>query len=249
MYSKIKQDKKDSILSFIYAIEFSRIRKIEKYYVRRFAKSVVVAEKDKIWIGDDGISVKTNGVDIDDNVMHLDKNKKNIVFAGNLRTLQNQDSIKYFYYDVWLDFLTKNQDAIFYIVGVNPPKWIADLHGKNNVIVTGPVDDINSYLDIASVVVAPIRYAGGIQNKVLMSMARNRPVITSTLVAKAIPQARNEHNICIADSKETFIYYLDLLLNNYDLAKTIAHNGYELMCDEYAWDKVLDGYEVIDRNQ
>ena len=43
------------------------------------------------------------------------------------------------------------------------------------VIVTGTVADVRPYLQHAAVVVAPLRIARGIQNKVLEAMAMARP--------------------------------------------------------------------------
>ena len=47
------------------------------------------------------------------------------------------------------------------------------------VIVTGEVADVRGWLAAASCVVAPLKIARGIQNKVLEAMAMARPVVAS----------------------------------------------------------------------
>jgi glycosyltransferase involved in cell wall biosynthesis len=52
--------------------------------------------------------------------------------------------------------------------------------------VTGTVPDVRPYVQHASVVVAPLRVARGIQNKVLEAMALARPVIVSSVVSASV---------------------------------------------------------------
>jgi glycosyltransferase involved in cell wall biosynthesis len=47
------------------------------------------------------------------------------------------------------------------------------------VTVTGYVDDVRPYVQHAAAVVAPLRMARGVQNKVLEAMAMARPVVAS----------------------------------------------------------------------
>ena len=68
-------------------------------------------------------------------------------------------------------------DVKFYIVGTNPTQEIKDLGIDDNIIVTGFVEDVRKYLAMATVSVAPLRIARGIQNKVLEAMAMGVPVV------------------------------------------------------------------------
>jgi len=71
------------------------------------------------------------------------------------------------------------------IVGRDPRRrLIAAVRGQPNVELTGYVDDMRAQLERASVVVAALRYATGIQNKILEAMAMAVPVVT-TPVAEA----------------------------------------------------------------
>src|SRR3546814_19401687 len=70
-------------------------------------------------------------------------------------------------------------DTHFAIVARNPAYEVKRLGQGGKVIVTGAVADIRSWLAAADVVVAPLRIARGVQNKVLEAMALACPVVAS----------------------------------------------------------------------
>ena len=61
------------------------------------------------------------------------------------------------------------------------------------VQVTGAVDDVRTWLGAADVVVAPLRIARGIQNKVLEAMAMAKPVVASSAAAEGISAEHGQH--------------------------------------------------------
>src|SRR3546814_2225828 len=67
-----------------------------------------------------------------------------------------------------------------------------------NVIVTGAVADIRSWLAAADVVVAPLRIARGVQNKVLEAMALACPVVASPAAFEGI-EAKPGRDLIVAD--------------------------------------------------
>ncbi|MCK7493573.1 MAG: GNAT family N-acetyltransferase [Comamonadaceae bacterium] len=63
-------------------------------------------------------------------------------------------------------------------------------------VVTGTVPDVRPYLQHAAVVVAPLRLARGIQNKVLEAMAMARPVVASRGLRARRSTAEPRREIC-----------------------------------------------------
>ncbi len=57
------------------------------------------------------------------------------------------------------------------------------------VLVTGRVPDVRPYLAYAGAVVAPLRLARGVQNKVLEAMSMARPVVATENAVQGIPGA------------------------------------------------------------
>jgi len=70
------------------------------------------------------------------------------------------------------------------------------------VQVTGAVDDVRTWLSGADIVVAPLRIARGIQNKVLEAMAMAKPVVASTAAAEGIDAVDGEHLMVAQDAGE-----------------------------------------------
>ncbi|OYW84799.1 MAG: glycosyl transferase family 1, partial [Sphingobium sp. 32-64-5] len=61
------------------------------------------------------------------------------------------------------------------------------------VVVTGGVPDVRGWLAAADCVVAPLRIARGVQNKVLEAMAMGRPVVASPQATEGIDAVPGEH--------------------------------------------------------
>jgi glycosyltransferase involved in cell wall biosynthesis len=101
------------------------------------------------------------------------------VFTGTMNYWPNEDAVIWFSREV-MPLLRGRRDAPeFYIVGGNPTRHVLKLAAEPGVHVTGRVPDTRPYMAHASVVVAPLRVARGIQNKVLEAMAMGRPVVAS----------------------------------------------------------------------
>ena len=92
--------------------------------------------------------------------------------------------------------------AQFHIVGANPGPDVLRLARQDGVHVTGRVPDVRPYVAYASVSVAPLRMARGIQNKVLEAMALGRPVVASSQAFEGV-QAVAGRDLLVADDAET----------------------------------------------
>jgi sugar transferase (PEP-CTERM/EpsH1 system associated) len=109
-----------------------------------------------------------------------------IVFTGQMDYRPNVEAVMAFAQESLPAIRAVHGDARFAIVGRNPSAPVRTLCGTSGVIVTGAVDDVRPWLAAADVVVAPLRIARGIQNKVLEAMAMARPVIASAPAAEGI---------------------------------------------------------------
>ena len=106
-----------------------------------------------------------------------------IVFTGAMDYWPNVDAVSWFARDVLPQIKEREAAARFYIVGMNPDVAVRALASDPAVVVTGRVDDVRPFLQHARVVVAPLRVARGIQNKVLEAMAMAKPVVVTPPMA------------------------------------------------------------------
>ncbi|WP_259780738.1 TIGR03087 family PEP-CTERM/XrtA system glycosyltransferase [Aestuariispira ectoiniformans] len=91
----------------------------------------------------------------------------------------------------------------FCIVGSSPTPAVQALGKRDGIHVTGRVPDVRPYIAQATAIVAPIRIARGIQNKVLEGMAMARPVITTSPAFEGI-EAETGEELIVADTAEDF---------------------------------------------
>ena len=130
-----------------------------------------------------------------------------IVFTGAMDYWANVDAVVWFAEQV-LPFVKRKNNSgsrlYFYIVGSKPAKQVLQLaQNDSDVIVTGRVEDVRPYIAHAQVIVAPLRIARGIQNKVLEAMAMAKPIVATSAAMEGIP-APADLPCAIADRPEDF---------------------------------------------
>jgi sugar transferase (PEP-CTERM/EpsH1 system associated) len=109
-----------------------------------------------------------------------------VVFTGSMDYWPNVDAVAWFAREV-LPLLREHDGSVrFYVVGMNPDVAVRALAERPGVAVTGRVPDVRPYLQHAAAVVAPLRVARGIQNKVLEAMAMGKPVVTTPACASGL---------------------------------------------------------------
>jgi len=166
-----------------------------------------------------------------------------IVFTGAMDYLPNIDAVTWFRDKVFPGVLERWPDARFYIVGRNPAANVLAL-ADSNTLVTGTVDDVRPYLQYAATVVAPLRIARGIQNKILEAMAMGRPVIASADCAAAIDAAPGQE-LLTAISPEDYIRAISQLLEIPETATAIGSAARQRVVERYSWEahmKAIDPY-------
>ena len=113
-----------------------------------------------------------------------------IVFTGAMDYWPNVDAVLWFAREVLPQIRMRDEAARFYVVGMNPDSAVRALARDPSAVVTGRVGDVRPYLKHARVVVAPLRVARGIQNKVLEAMAMAKPVVVTIPTAAALSAQR-----------------------------------------------------------
>ena len=137
------------------------------------------------------VNVMSNGVDADffapdvALVSPFPSGQLALVFTGAMDYWPNVDAVIWFAVNVLPKLKKRWPNIHFYVVGRNPTKKVIDLSSVD-ITVTGTVADVRPFLQYATMAVAPLRVARGIQNKILEAMAMGRAVITTPQCADAI---------------------------------------------------------------
>ena len=162
-----------------------------------------------------------------------DANRIRIVFTGAMDYWPNIDAVTWFARDVLPSLQNARPDICFYIVGRNPAPAVLALAG-NGVVVTGTVPDVRPYLQYATLVVAPLRIARGIQNKILEAMAMGRPVVASEACALAM-NVRIGIDLIAADTDADFVREISSLITDDDRIGKVSASGRERVLEKYSW--------------
>lgn len=126
-----------------------------------------------------------------------------VVFTGAMDYRPNVDAVCWFAAEVLPLLRQQLGDARFVIVGSRPSSEVQALASDPAVQVTGRVEDVRPYMAHAAVIVAPLRIARGIQNKVLEGMAMGRTVVCSPQGLEGI-EAEPERDLLVATEPQAF---------------------------------------------
>jgi glycosyltransferase involved in cell wall biosynthesis len=107
--------------------------------------------------------------------------------------------------------------------------------------VTGRVPDVRPYVAHATVSVAPLRLARGIQNKVLEAMALGRPVVASPQAFEGV-RAVAGRDLLVGDNAAAFARLVGEVLDG--THPLLGANARRAVERGYAWSGVL---EKLDR--
>ncbi|RVT87739.1 TIGR03087 family PEP-CTERM/XrtA system glycosyltransferase [Inhella crocodyli] len=156
-----------------------------------------------------------------------------VVFTGAMDYWPNVDAVTWFVQDM-LPRLKANWPQLrFYIVGRSPTPAVKALAGPD-VEVTGTVPDVRPYLQHAAVVVAPLRLARGIQNKVLEAMAMARPVVAASHCVQAIDGCQ-AGEVTAADTVDEYLQAVEAWLAHPAAAEAVGQAARCRVLDGFAW--------------
>jgi len=164
-----------------------------------------------------------------------------LVFTGAMDYWPNIDAVTWFVREVLPPLRQRFPNVRFHIVGRSPSDAVKAL-ASDVVNVTGTVPDIRPYLQHAAVVVAPLRVARGIQNKVLEAMAMGRPVVASDSCAQAI-DAQAGTELLSATTPTDYVCHITRLLSEPTFAQSVGSAGRRRVLRSYSWAAHLSGID------
>jgi sugar transferase (PEP-CTERM/EpsH1 system associated) len=200
--------------------------------------------RDATGLGRDRVVAIENGVALDyfDPAATVDPVDRGqgplLVFTGQMDYRPNVEAVESFARDVLPRVQAVHPAARFAIVGRNPAPQVEALSHLPGVVVTGGVPDVRGWLAAADVVVAPLRIARGIQNKVLEAMAMARPVVASPQAAEGIDAVHGDHLLVAADPAREAQAALDLLADP-ARAQAMGRAARARMERRYRWSATL----------
>jgi glycosyltransferase involved in cell wall biosynthesis len=154
----------------------------------------------------------------------------------------NVDGAEWFFREV-LPLLAKDlPQAKFYVVGAKPSRSLSAMAGSN-FVVTGQVEDVRPYLQHAAVIVAPLKIARGVQNKVLEAMAMAKPVVATSEATRALAVTSGIH-LWIEDTPQKFANAVIAAIGGQDRFH-VARSARNYVERHHDWERNLDELDAL----
>jgi len=161
-----------------------------------------------------------------------------LAFTGDMSYWPNEDAVLWFARAVLPTLRAGRPDLRFVVVGRAPGRRLRRAAPRLGMALTGTVPDVRPFLAHAALVVAPLRIARGVPNKVLEAMAMAKAVV-ATPAAVAGLRLRPGHDVLVAHTAAAFAEAIAGLLDPRRAAALGAQARARVVAD-YAWESSFD---------
>lgn len=177
------------------------------------------------------------GIDIEkvDTAPTIKLPSKTIIFTGVMNYGPNHDAMMYFVNNIWDKIYEQDKDVNLYIVGKNPEKELIELcNSKKNIVVTGMVDNVFSYIKSSYIYISPLRFGTGKKNKVLEAIACKTPLIASKVSLEGFKNI--DDYVLEANESDEWIEQVLSLIANQEYYNSIKEKMNDAINNEYSWE-------------
>lgn len=255
LYWERRSKVKRGLLTTIFEnIEQARVLKYESV-LHQYDLSLVCSAEDLAYLEEKhkaaNLRLLPNGVDMETFAPrgHDYEHSNTILFTGNMDYAPNVDAVLHFTENILPRIRANKPDVKFIIAGQRPVEKVRAL-ANEYVEVTGFVKDLAVTYNSASVVVAPLRFGAGTQNKVLEAMAMGVPVVCSHIGFGGLGIKSGEGAI-MQREPEAFAASVVELLSSEEMRKKVGEEGMRVIRERFDWDivaKQLEDYFVDAKN-
>jgi glycosyltransferase involved in cell wall biosynthesis len=233
-------------LRWLYATEAGRLARAEANALAAVDRVLVASQRDATGLQQldprAPITVITNPVDLTRFTAGSDRRSETVVMTGKMSFHANAVAARWLCEEIWPAVRAQHPGARLAIAGAQPRSLRKE--AAEDIDVIGYVDDLSGVIRSAAVAVAPLRYAVGVQNKVLEAMACATPVV-ATPAAVGDLDLRNGRDVLVAGDASEFAARIGFLLDNPDMAREIGNAGRRYVEAHHAPRVLADRLEAV----
>jgi sugar transferase (PEP-CTERM/EpsH1 system associated) len=241
----------------LFRLEGRRLRDCERRLAGRASAVTVVSQPEAELFGrlcpEANVHCVGNGVDVDYysptsassvEPRHQTDGPPECVFVGALDYRANIDGVVWFCDHVWPDVRRRWPEASLTLVGRQPAAAVRALARRAGVSIAADVPDVRPYLARASLVIAPLRIARGIQNKVLEAAAMAKTVVASPQALTGLDLVPGEH-VWQAATPSEWVAMISRLLDRPEHRHAAGTVAREFVVRHYSWEARLSPLERL----
>lgn len=248
-WQRRKAIKKNPLKKGAESWEAGRVFRYEQTVLQRFDRTLCCSAEDLKYLqekhGADNLSLLPNGVDLSTFYPkdHDYGHNQTLLFTGNMDYAPNVDAVVYFSNDILPLIRERHPEVKFIIAGQRPVAAVKVLaENLADVTVTGFVEDLTVLYNAASVVVAPLRFGAGTQNKVLEAMAMGIPVVCSHIGFGGLGIENGDGAIMRPDA-QGFATAVSELLDSEAARRALGRKAAQVIEARFGWDAIADMLE------
>jgi sugar transferase (PEP-CTERM/EpsH1 system associated) len=235
------------LFKWLYRREALMLMETERFAANVFGKTLLVSEFEADTFrkiapeSKNKVGSLTNGVDLSYfGPMEFDnpfsEGECPLVMTGHMGYRPNYEGALWFAKEVFPLVQQSLRGVRAYFVGSSPPQMLRAAAGPS-IVVTGAVPDVRPYLRFADAVIAPLRMARGVQNKVLEAMAMTKPVVATWEATRALGVNSGTH-LWIANDPQHFANAVLSALKGSDRDK-VSQAGRDYVIQNHNWKPIL----------
>lgn len=222
------------------AMRLAEVRRIERRLAARTPHLLFASERDRqAVLGDAGGIVMPNAVDLEywrrSGPTAADRR---IAFTGVMAYRPNHDAAMRLVGDVLPRVRARQPSAELVVAGRDPlPALRAAAGAGQGVEVTGACADLRPHVEEAAVYCAPLRFAAGIQNKLLEALAMEVPVVTTPVAAAGLRVAGQDAPMVVAEDDDDLADAIARLLDDPAERRRLGTAGRRFVERHFSWDR------------
>ena len=254
VYKHHVETKVPLLLRPFYMYDVFKVKYWERHYWAKASKLVAVSEEDRgqmlKLIPGVKVDIIPNGVDTEFySEKKIERKSPQRILYGvtNFEWLQNLEASEILLNNVWPKVKSQVPGAKVWIVGRKIAEWIKKLSEVDKrVEVTENIPDARDAYGSASIMVAPIKGAGGTRLKILEAMAAGLPVVSTSIGVAGLNITHGKQAL-IADTDQGLANEAVKLLKNPEVAERIGEAGQEHVRTYFDWKVIVKLHDPIYR--
>ena len=171
--------------------------------------------------------------------LRFSDSKEKLMYVGFLGWEPNSQGLIWFIKTVWPLIKRQHPNLTFDIVGKDAdPRLCSLVESNDDISLKGFVYDLQNIYRESRISVAPLLFGSGMKVKVLDSLSRGMPTVTTSIGAEGIAIEPDQH-ILVADEPAAMAESIHRLLTDQLLWEKLQRNSRALVAQRYTWKKLF----------
>jgi polysaccharide biosynthesis protein PslH len=165
-----------------------------------------------------------------------------IIFWGAMDRPENIDAVRWAANEILPEIHRSVPHAKLYIAGNYGERLASEFAGREDIVITGFVQDVGALMSRMELALLPMRLGAGIKIKTLECMAAGLPVVTTSVGEEGISGTHGAH-YSVAETADDLARYAILLLQSRSEADEMGRRAREFILESRSFSKSMNVLE------